>query len=221
MPDPRFRRLESIRNKLQKNNDYILINDFGAGSRASVLHKRKVKDIVKSASSRPQFSRLLFALAAHFQPKQIIELGTSFGINTMYLALNKNADVITFEGCGETLQAAKPIFDQHDFTNIKVVEGDIDSTFPAYIATRAQVDFVYFDANHRYFPTLHYFHTCLGKVHENTVFIFDDIHWSGEMELAWKTIQAHPAVTLSLDIYDAGLIFFNAGLTKQHFVLKY
>jgi hypothetical protein len=77
MPDPRFRRLESIRNRLQKNNDYILINDFGAGSRASVLHKRKVKDIVKSASSRPRFSRLLFALAAHFQPEQIIELGTS------------------------------------------------------------------------------------------------------------------------------------------------
>ena len=108
-----------------------------------------------------------------------------------------------------------------DDSNIEIVEGNIDQTLaPTLAALGAPVDFVFFDGNHRYAPTLQYFELCLAHRTDESVFVFDDIHWSPGMERAWEVIKAHPDVRLTVDLFHIGLVFFRKNQPKQHFSLR-
>jgi predicted O-methyltransferase YrrM len=168
---------------------------------------------------------LLFRLVKRFKAKTIVDLGTSLGVTTAYLAQSAKrtqGQVITFEGCPQTAAVAQQNFAQLGLTNITTVVGNIDQTLDQQVAAlSAPIDLAFFDANHRYEPTVRYFETCLPKIQNDTVFIFDDIHWSTEMEQAWAYIQKHPAVSVTVDLYWVGLVFFRKEQPKQDFVLQF
>ena len=57
---------------------------------------------------------------------------------------------------------------------------------------------------------------------KETILIFDDIHWSAEMEKAWAEIKANPSVTLTIDLFFIGLVFVRkAQKEKEHFIIRY
>jgi predicted O-methyltransferase YrrM len=204
------------------SSEEILVEDMGAGSKAKLSQKRKVRDIARYSLKNTKTAQLLFRLVNYFNPQTIFDLGTSLGITTLYLAAaNTKAAVYTFEGCQQTLGIARKNFGQLGYTNIKPVAGNIDQSLPENIAKVPQVDFVFFDANHRLNPTLNYFNTCLAKSHNQSVFIFDDIYWSSEMTEAWQQIKRHPQVTLTIDLFYVGLVFFRKEQPKQHFRLRF
>ena len=102
------------------------------------------------------------------------------------------------------------------------MEGDFDETLPKYMNTVDKIGLAYIDGNHRYVPTMQYFNTLLEKSAEETILIFDDIHWSAEMEKSWEAIKAHPAVTLTIDLFFIGLVFVRkAQKEKEHFIISY
>jgi len=200
----------------------IAVQDFGAGSKVNASRQRKIKDIARYAEKNARFGQLLFRLINHFQPAVAFDLGTSLGITTLYQAAAcKKTQVFTFEGCPQTLTMARKNFSQLGYSNITPVAGNIDQTLPAQIKQVQQLDFVFFDANHRLEPTLNYFALCLSKAHADSVFIFDDIYWSAEMTQAWQAIKAHPSVMLTIDLFYVGLVFFRKNQPKQHFVLRF
>ncbi|RZK22361.1 MAG: class I SAM-dependent methyltransferase [Hymenobacter sp.] len=185
--------------------------------------QRRVSTIARYAAKPPRLAQLLFRLVNHFQPATILELGTSLGLTTAYLAAaTTRSQVITFEGCPNTAAVAHETFEKLGLQNVRLVEGNLDQTLPATLAALPKpVDFVFFDGNHRYEPTLRYFEQCLDKAHEDSVFVVDDIHWSAEMAQAWETIKAHPAVTVTVDLFYVGLVFFRKTQPKQNFWLRY
>ena len=217
-----FSKIEVFRNELLQDNRLITINDFGAGSRVDKSPKRRIKDIAKSALSTKKFSEVLFRIAKISDATQIIELGTSLGINTLYLsAVGEKVSITTFEGCEETAAVASKLFEKAQRTNIEMIVGNINETLPYFLKTRDVIDLVYFDANHQYQSTMNYYELLRNKIHNKTIFIFDDIHWSKGMNSAWMEIVGLPEVTLSLDIYDAGIVFFDKSFTKEHYVLDF
>ena len=217
-----FAEIEALRGKLLNDNRTIAAHDLGTGSGNKKNNLRKVSSIAKNALSNSKFSSLLFKMILRFRPRSVLELGTSLGINTAYLAkADSNIPVVTMEGCPETIAIARKSFEEAAIKNVKIVSGNIDETLPKLLQEIETVDFIYFDANHSKAATLNYFNLCLSKINKNSIFVFDDIHLSREMHEAWETIYHHPMVTVSLDIFDAGIVFFNKGLKKQHFVLEY
>ena len=128
---------------------------------------------------------------------------------------------MTFEGCPQTAAIAEENFRQLGLSNVEIVVGNIDDTLAPALAASPPIDFAFFDANHRYEPTVRYVETCLAHIHNDTVFVFDDIHWSAEMEQAWAYIQAHPSVSLTVDLFWVGLVFFRHEQPKQNFVLRF
>ena len=84
-----------------------------------------------------------------------------------------------------------------------------------------ELDMVFFDANHRFDPTVRYFEACSKKTHASSVFIFDDIHWSKEMDQAWKAIKDHPLSRTTVDLFQCGLVFFDPEMPKQNFILEF
>jgi predicted O-methyltransferase YrrM len=220
-----FGPIEARRRELLKNTQRIAVTDFGAGSQVAGAGglQRRVCDIARHAAKSPWLAQLLFRLVNHFQSATILELGTSLGLTTAYLAAaDSRSQVITFEGCPSTATMARETFAKLQLRNVELVTGNLDQTLPATLTELTKpVDFVFFDGNHRYEPTLRYFEQCLSKAHENSVFVLDDIHWSAEMEQAWEAIKAHPAVTVTVDLFYVGLVFFRKKQPRQDFWLRF
>jgi predicted O-methyltransferase YrrM len=214
--------IESIRAKLLITEVKIQIEDHGAGSKVNNSNARKIKDVAKNTLKNPKYGQLLFRLVNRFKPKTILELGTSLGISTMYLAAtNKNVKVTTVEGCPNTAKVAQVNFDKLGFKNIELINDTFDHFLPVYLIQNNSLDFVFFDGNHQKEATINYFNLCVEKAHNDSVFIFDDIHWSEGMTEAWNVIKKHPKVTSTIDLFFVGIVFFNTDLSKEDFVLMF
>jgi predicted O-methyltransferase YrrM len=217
-----FRQIEALRKKMLYDDSLIEVQDFGAGSKIQKGNMRKVKSIARHSLAPPPQARLLFRLINHYQPQTIIELGTSLGISTLYMAKAcSQAQIYTFEGCPNIAQIAQENFEILETTHIHSLVGNIEETLPQTLQKIQKLDVAVLDANHRFTPTLHYFELCLSKAHANSVFILDDIYWSKEMTQAWQQIQQHPQVTLTIDLFEVGLVFFHKKHPKQHFKLRF
>ena len=220
IPKTEFSKFITYRNSYLNSKELISVTDFGAGSQIFNSHKRKVKDIASIAGMSLSKAKIMIKLIQYFNPNSILEIGTSIGISTgLFKIAGSNVAITTLEGCPQTAQKAGEFFKLNHFEKITQVIGEFTQTLPKVIETQ-KFDWVYFDGNHRKDPTLQYFETCLEIAQNHTLFIFDDIHWSKEMEYAWEIICKHPMVTVSIDLYDLGLIFFRKESTKQHFILK-
>ncbi|HEV8080901.1 MAG TPA: class I SAM-dependent methyltransferase [Chitinophagaceae bacterium] len=215
--------IEKLRKDLLKNENIIDVVDFGAGSSMLAYNKRKVKDIARSSLKPKKFSQLLFRIAKYYNPQTIVELGTSLGVTTAYLAnANKNNEVFTLEGSKNIAEVAQSNFQKLELRNIRLTRGNFDDTLNETLSLVSTIDLAFIDGNHRKQPTLNYFQKLLERSSDQSIFIFDDIHWSAEMEEAWKEIQQYPAVTLSIDLFFIGLVFFKKDFkTKQHFVIRF
>jgi predicted O-methyltransferase YrrM len=214
--------IEGIRESLLKDKRSIHVKDLGAGSGSGLGSQRTVKQIASTSVKNTRYSQLLFRIADHFQPKTILEIGTSLGISTMYLAIARSkSQVITIEGSPEIRQIALDNFKNAQLSNIRSIEGNFDLVLPEILSETEALDLVFFDGNHRKAPTLEYFELCLTKATNESVFIFDDIYWSREMSEAWDSIKAHPRVTVTIDLFQMGIIFFRKEQAKQHFVLAF
>jgi predicted O-methyltransferase YrrM len=213
---------EQLRKELMKDGRSIAITDLGAGSNISSNKFRTVASIARNSAKQPRYGRLLYRLAQEFRPKEMIELGTSLGVSALYQALaNPTGRLTTFEGCPQTAAIARDNFEKAAATNIQLLEGNFDDRLQPHLDRLERLDWAFIDGNHRSAPTLHYFRKCLEKSHSGTVLIFDDIHWSPDMATAWDTIKAHPRVSVTLDLFQIGIVFLREGQAKQDFVIRY
>jgi predicted O-methyltransferase YrrM len=213
--------IENRRAALKKDDTIIEVEDFGAGSSVIKTNKRVVKDIAASSLKPKKYAQLLFRIAQYYKPATILELGTSFGITTAYLA-GTGATVYTCEGASSIAAIAKQTFAQLQLHNIQLREGDFAKTLPVVLQQLQTVDLAFIDGNHRKEPTLEYFIQLLPHCKSSSILIFDDIHWSKEMEEAWAAIKAHPSVTLTIDLFFIGLVFLSPDFkVKQHFAIRF
>lgn len=216
--------IEALRKQLKRDQRILDVEDFGAGSVKGFTRQRKVSAIAKTSLKPAKYGQLLFRLVRFFQPETILELGTSLGITTSYLAAARpEARLITLEGAEQITAVANWQFQQLALGNIQQITGNFDTTLPAFLDTVKQpLDFVFIDGNHQYEPTVRYFLQLLPHLQHSSVLVFDDIHWSAPMEQAWNEICAHPSVRLSVDLFFVGLVFFREEQKeKQHFTIRF
>ncbi len=225
-PDPsgseqakQYQVLKEYRNSLLENKNTIEVTDFGAGSKVLKSNTRQISKIAKTAGISPKRAELLFRITNYFQPETILEIGTSLGLATSALALgNPKASIITLEGCPNTANQCQ--FQKFNFNDIKLVITEFDSYLSNLKLQTLNFKLIYFDGNHSKKTTLDYFELLLPTICNESLWIFDDIHWSSEMEEAWETIKKHPKVTVTIDTFQWGLVFFRKEQPKEHFVIR-
>ncbi len=212
--------LLNYRKSLLKTTTIITIEDFGAGSKLLQSNQRKVSHIAKNAGITNKRAQLLGRLSNYLEAKNILEIGTSVGLATASLRLaNPTSTIISLEGCKNTATIAKENFEKFDLRNIKIIVGNFNKTLPQ-VLTNTTFDLVFFDGNHQKQPTIDYFEQCLHHINNNSVFIFDDVYWSKGMQEAWQYIKNHPKVTVSIDTFYWGIVFFRKEQEKEHFVIR-
>lgn len=219
---PELDLLRDIKGKLKHDHRIIHVTDLGGGSLSLKTPLRKIADIARVSTTPEKFSMLYAHIIQYYKCKRVLELGTSIGVNTLYLAKSHDAvQVITFEGSPEIANIAQEQFKETKCDTIRIIEGNLDQTLPAYLSAIDQIDFAFIDANHRLEPTVRYVKLLMEKIHPHSILIIDDIHYSKEMEAAWHIIQRNDLVYTTIDLYRCGLIFFNPSLTKQNVVLQF
>ncbi|AWI27230.1 O-methyltransferase [Flavobacterium pallidum] len=213
--------LREFRKSLVNNHQIIDVTDFGVGSKVFRSDQRTIAAIAKNAGISAKRAELLFRISKYFQPKNILEIGSSIGLATSALAAaSPHAKITTLEGCPETAAVAKKQFEKFGFRNIDVLIGEFEDSFASLQSVRPNWDLVYFDGNHTSEATLQYFDILLPTVTNNSVWIFDDIHWSADMESAWEMIKEHPKVTVSIDTFQWGIVFFRKEQEKEDFIIR-
>jgi predicted O-methyltransferase YrrM len=215
--------IEAVRERMLQDGRVLQVQDLGAGSRTITHNTRVVKDIARSALKLSKFSRLLFRLADYYSCRNILEMGTSLGITTAYLASAcYSGKVYTLEGVPDIAGVATENLHRLHFTNVQMVQGNFDETISDTLAQMQTVDLVYVDGNHRKEPTLRYFDTLKPYLHNDSIIVFDDVHWSREMEEAWRVIKQDSSVRLSIDLFFLGIVFFRPEFKQvQHFSIRY
>jgi len=221
-PKKVYDEVENQRKALLSDERIINITDLGAGSHVNNSRQKKVSEIAKNALKPAKLAQLIYRLVADLQPENMIELGTCLGTTSLYLqkAVPK-AKLYTLEGCPETAGIAAGVFKKAGENHIEQVIGNFDDTLPDVIKKLDKLDFVFVDGNHQKDATLKYFEWCLPKVNENTLLIFDDIYWSEGMKEAWNEIKAHPEVTVTIDLFWIGLVYFKKGQAKEDFLVRF
>ena len=220
-----FADIERQRERLLQCDDTIDVLDFGsAGSPQGTHITRRIADIARTHLERPQVGQLLFRMVNFMtqnekRPLQILELGTSLGITTAYLASpDSRNNVTTMEGSEAVLQRAQEVWKMLRLENIEWTQGNIDDTLYKY--ARERVDLAFIDANHTYEATKRYVNYLLPRIHEKGIIAIDDIHYSEEMEHAWQELKQDQRVTTSMDLYDLGLLFIDPHYLKRHYRIR-
>ncbi|SFN32747.1 O-methyltransferase [Salegentibacter flavus] len=279
---PEYEILENYRKELLEDKRKIEVTDFGAGSRVFKSKEREVAAIARNVGIPQKRAKFLFRLAKYLECRNILELGTSLGIGTAALALNKYSQVTSIEGCPQTAEVARGQLKKFGFENVnleigefEMVLGDIVESGEGKKSGKSRVesgpanyrewrgkgkqqilsknatnqnqlpttdnselrtqnseltthnrepqtnfDLIYFDGHHTKEATLKYFELLLPSAHNDSVFVFDDIHWSRGMEEAWEIIKKHPEVRVSIDTFHLGMIFFRREQVKQDFIIR-
>jgi predicted O-methyltransferase YrrM len=219
---PEFEGIEALRADLLRSDQTIRVNDLGAGSRKLDLPVRRVSDIARYALKPAREAQLLFRLARYLDAKEVLELGTSFGLTTLYLAKGaEEGRVRTIEGCPQIHRIALHHFEQARQRNIAAQLGSFARLLPETLRNQGPADLYYLDGHHAEAPTVSYFEQCIRTAEDGAVFVVDDIHWSSGMERAWDRIKAHPRITVSIDLYGMGLAFVRPEQAEEHFRLRY
>ena len=228
---PEYSILKNYRNSLLQNKNTIDVTDFGAGSRVFKSNTRAINQIAKNAGITSKRAELLFRISNYFQPESVLEIGTSLGLATSALSLgleaktnraklNKKGKIISLEGCPNTMSIAKKHCQLQNLNNIEFINTKFEDYLKTYNPQPTTYNLIYFDGNHSKKATLAYFELLLPTITNDSVWVFDDIHWSKGMEEAWKIIKNHPKVTVTIDTFQWGIIFFRKEQEKEHFVIR-
>lgn len=218
-PYPEYAAIKHYRQELKDSPAHIEVTDLGSGSKTLKTSTRSVKQMVSVSSSTTSRTRLLFRLARYLQPKEVLELGTSLGVATQALALgHPESRICSIEGCPQTFALAQAQLKKQHLQNLTLLNAPFSEALPQL--NTPQYDLVFIDGHHEEAATLQYFEQLLPKAHNDSVFIFDDIHWSAGMQSAWKQVAAHPSVRVSIDTFFWGLVFFRKEQAREHFKIR-
>jgi mRNA degradation ribonuclease J1/J2 len=105
--------------------------------------------------------------------------------------------------------------------NIILNEGLFDEVLPDILSGGVKPGLVFIDGNHRKVPVLNYFTSIAENSDSKTVIIIDDIHYSKEMEEAWEEIRLDDKVSVTIDIYRMGIVFFRRGINRNNYIIRY
>lgn len=213
--------IEAVRKELRWDQTIITLIDYGAGSRKNINSKRSVSEIAKTSTTPIAMAQMMQRLISYLELNNVVELGTNLGLTTAYLAAaHPKTNVVSLEGDPSLASIAVKNLQKMGL-EAEIIEGRFEDNLDLALAKMPSVDFVYIDGNHRKEPTLNYFQTLLERTTENSVLAFGDIHWSEEMESAWKEIKQNKTVTLTIDLFDLGLVFFRKDRTEaEHFTIR-
>lgn len=166
--------------------------------------------------------QLIYRLVEELKPLNIIEYGSSLGISTAYLAkAAPQARIIHIDENKETASITAEILRKLNIQNVELHIGDLVASFPLFLKDIPQLDVVLIQSAKRRENILNNFKCCLPRLSNNSMMVFENIYQNKEMKEAWNEIKSHPEITVTLDLFQVGLVFIRRAQAKEDFTIRF
>lgn len=212
--------IEEYRCQLHRNK--TLVDEIlpGAGNRKT-KNIKSISSLAKS-SCKPKSQAVILANISQFlESKNILELGTSFGISTSYIAAsNPKSTILSIDASDIVSQFSQSHFQKNGYSNVHFRKGFFDEEIEKLNTPTNGWDIVFIDGNHTYNATIKYFNFFKNKLSEKGILVFDDIYWSEEMKKAWKEISSHSETSLCIDMFVMGIVWISKDFKKENFRIR-
>ena len=165
---------------------------------------------------------LLFRLTNYFKSKNILQIGTTMGLSTLYLtSYATGLKCIALENVPEFATTARQAFAKEGRNPVDLRIGNYKDLLPQALNDINSLDFVFFNTLYEQHNNLWLFNECMKYAHNDTVFVFEGIKASRKMRELWEEICACPEVTVTLDLYSLGIVLFNKKLHKRDYIVYF
>ncbi len=204
---PAYKQIAQLCKRLKKDHRIVDIEDFCERVTIPISQKVKMANLYRSMIKPAKYGQLFFRMARHYKSQYVLEIGSSLGITTSYLALaNADTTIITYEESDAIAKIAAQNFSSLSIKNTIQILGNVNNTLKDTLNKIIQLDFVFVNGNNCKETILFYWNILYNKAHNETLFIFDKIHGSAEMEEIWKKIQQLDMVTCTIDLFFIGIV---------------
>ncbi|MEM0938284.1 MAG: class I SAM-dependent methyltransferase [Bacteroidota bacterium] len=202
-----------MRKELLSNNRTVKVMDFKNGKTLT----KTIGLLAKTSVCTKKFSSFLNLLTIFLKASSVLETGTSLGINALYLAHSVNS-LVTIEGAGALASLARENFMFFNKKNIQLVNANMYQVLESEIV-KSKPDFFFLDADHRSTAVAFCVDLILRHTPSVKCIVVHDIYWSRDMYEMWNQLIDDSRFTLTIDIFQAGLLFPRLPMEKQHFML--
>jgi predicted O-methyltransferase YrrM len=214
-----YKKIEQYILELKTDTTSLKYAEMGGGSHTFSKGHRKVNELARISGVHKKYGRLLYRMVAYYKPWVVLELGTSIGISTMYMALGNNTSSIhTIEGNKALSDFASECAGNLNLKNIQFYQANFDEVLPSILDGIEMPSLVFIDGNHTYDASMRYFELISEKM-KNGIIVFDDIYWSKGMRKAWKEIVREADVTI--DLFQFGMVVIGDMLTPGYYRVRF
>ncbi|MEQ8240441.1 MAG: hypothetical protein RIA69_14575 [Cyclobacteriaceae bacterium] len=207
--------LKVIRKKLFKEKSILEYID----PKTKYVFRKSIREIARGSLSKSNFSLFLSNLIQWQGYSTVLETGTSIGYNSLFLSKTTRARIFTIEGSQVIYDYANEFIKNHNCQNINIIYGNIHEIFERHLALM-KPDLIFLDADHQSKSILNQIE-CIKTTHIPKCIVIHDIYWSPDMYNAWRTIISDNQLTLTVDIFEAGIVFPDYNGVKQHFKIRF
>tara|TARA_B100000886_G_scaffold338850_1_gene302679 strand:- start:2174 stop:2791 length:618 start_codon:yes stop_codon:yes gene_type:complete len=165
-------------------------------------YKKKYSKIinVNTSTFNSKHKELIFRIINHYKLDNILEIGHCKHINRTFLT-NSRSKVNLFYYSTKTSQISE-INTQNN-------------------AQSKNFDFAFYNLKNNDYLTLNKFINHLKYFHNNSIVAINNIHQSKKMEEVWRKIIFQKEVTVSIDLFFIGLVFFRKEQVKENFIIRF
>lgn len=214
--------IRKYRRKIRKSRQSIRTHDLGTGGNFTSSDSLAIGKAERTISIPHKYGKLLYRMINHYSLENVLEVGTGIGISSLYLGSARAGKAIhTIEGCPEKVALAEQLFAGFNLNHVYCHNGSFEDLLPGVLERFDPPDMVFLDGNHTREATRKYLETILPCLHNDSILVLDDIHWSKEMEQTWIELQEDKRVTVTIDLFRLGIVFFKKELSRQNFRIRY
>ena len=210
--------IELTRKKISyPDQSFFLPAENGQGEQRISIH-----EIMKKIAIKPKNGALLLRMTNYFKPRNILQVGEAVGFSTLYLSsYSSDVQVLVLEEHAGRAALCRAVFEKHKANNIQLQEGPYYETLPVALADREQVDFVYLDFLNSTELNTYVIDQCLSHLHDQSVLVVSGIKTTKEKKEFWKHLCFRPEVSVTVDVYEFGIVFFNKKLHKRNYIVSF
>lgn len=183
---------------------------------------RSIHEILKKMAIKPKNGALLMRMTNYFKPRNILQVGETAGFSTLYLSsYSSDVQVVVLEEHAGRASLCRAVFEKHKASNIHLREGAYYDTLPIALSEAGMVDFVYLDFLNSPELNTYVIEQCLPHLHDKSVLVVAGIKTSKEKKEFWKHLCFRPEISVTVDVYEFGIAFFDKKLHKRNYIVSF
>ena len=211
--------IELIRKQMLYREERV---DYLSRGRKGKKSSRTIGQIVRQESIKPKHGALLFRLTNYFRPQNILQIGASMGLSTLYLSSYASGlKCCVLENEPEFAKISRIVYEKGARNPIDLRVGNYQELLPKILKEKESIDLFFFNSLYEQQQNHLLFEMCLSKVHNDTVFVFEGIKENKRIREFWRSVCENPKVTVTIDLYSMGIVFFNKKLHKRDYIVYF